>query len=211
MVFVVVCACIAAFASETVAAIAVDPGTAGSSSDNLSIPFTDLNGTSLLGQHLDLEFVFSDGKYLEYTQGLDDPQYQLSLRLWRAKSVDETTSPPLPTGYLTDGSGNPLDPLPDSPGVSRNSTLLTYGLTYLPGSLNQLDGTMFHGVNWDIDLPNTPAVQITDASLIFRIPGGSNDDLGTTTVGQHTGMPEPHSACTWLLLAGLALMGRRRR
>src|SRR4026207_1413206 len=87
--------------------IQVNLGPSPTLTTSLAIPFTDLNGTSLSGQNLSLDFVFTGPQFVRLFS-VTATDFELSVKL-------QTNSPGNPgfldgTGFISDKLGNPLQP-----------------------------------------------------------------------------------------------------
>jgi len=156
--------------------------------------FDDLNGTALDGSSLDLEFVFSDSKFLELLPG-GSPLYAIEV-LFLTDSTVGISPPALPTGALTFFGSE----------IATEQTRGSSGNSIAPASFGYLlnfDRQLFSqhsGVNFSITLPTLASTDIVGAELSF---------FGADTVVQGSAavVPEPTSMAAFFLMVPL-LFGR---
>jgi hypothetical protein len=162
--------------------------------------FAALDGITLRGQTLSLDFRFSHGKFVRLFSITSNPFVGL-LKL-------QTDSPGVldflnGTGFLVDQHGHPLQQPQHLGSASGDDGWLAAGLfPLLPGGLQRpLD---FFGIHFDLTLPVSPSISITGEEFLF-----TSDRDGPFGVGP--GVPRdivPDEGGTLLLLslASLALI-----
>ena len=191
--------CLFASSNSQAINIVVDPGTVESSFQNQTISFTDLNGTNLNGQMLDVDFLFDDMKHLELKFNDFIPtnfSYTVQLTLFHNAEIPD----PLPqslNGFLSDKNGNSIA-TPSILFIGQASTvILDYGLIFIESSVDSL---IHHGIHFDITLPNTIGV-VTGGQLDLEI----NSPTGEITVGQWEAIPEPSTLFGLFTISGVLL------
>jgi hypothetical protein len=141
--------------------IQVNLGPSGISTDVL-VPFADLNGMSLSGQDLSLDFVFSGAQFVRFFSVTGDFEVSVKLR---------TNSPGLAgfldgTGFLIDQFGNPLQPAQVLGSASSSDGSMSAGLFPLvPGSGAPGRPFDFFSVQVDLTLPSNASFEITGSEF----------------------------------------------
>jgi len=144
-------------------------------------PFNDVNGVSLNGQSLSLNFVFTDN-FIRLLPSPGFPQtavnFDISVALHtNANGLAGFASG---TGFIFDQTGQPLQ----AP-VVLGSAASDDGAIFL-GLFPLLDeaptNTRFYGFNMDITLPNNPGFEVTDEDL--RLFGGQIQVADQVVQGQ---------------------------
>ena len=111
--------------------ILIDPGAVGTSFSSQFFSPTDLNGTALNGQTLDLDFVFADMKHLEPSFLANSPgAYQVHFTMFhnlRSDPGDPTSA----TGFLSDENGDPVTSIVSASATANASTLIV-SMSFLP-------------------------------------------------------------------------------
>ena len=180
--------------------ISIDLGSSPNIATHVDTFFSDLNGTSLQGQTLSLDFLFANGKFARLFS-VTDPSFAILITL--------NTSGSGVVGYLG-GTGSLLD---------QNGAAL--GSPDLLGSASFDDGSMavglfpllsgqfstpldFFGVHTDLLLPSNPSVTIIGGEFQLVSAGANSRDV----FGIGPGVPRdivPDSGST-LLLSTLMLI-----
>jgi hypothetical protein len=194
-------------------AIQIDLGNPGTLSNDLAVAFNGLNGTSLLGQTLSLDFTFTNQEFVRiFTVTSDSFIAGLNLQTDGSGLVGFLQG----TGYLLDAQGNAIPGFGVTGSASGDDASMFIGLFPL---LKDSNGTPndqlhrpfdFYGVHYDLTFPSNPSVAVTAGQ--FRLlsdtgPFGIGPGLPTDI------RPAPDMGSTLLLLGfGLiALMGMRIR
>jgi hypothetical protein len=185
----IVCASAATARADT---ILINPGDPGDSFQSDTFPFTDLNGTALLGQTLDLDFVFTDNKFL--TALFDSGTYRITLTL--IHTGDNDTAPAgIAVNLSNQGGGNIQD-------ASATTTLAAGpSLTYR-GEFDNADGLAHFDVHFDAPLPSLSPHTIVAATISFAVtdPAEGNEIV--------VGQAEPIStASTFVGLLSMSITG----
>jgi len=141
---------------------------------DVDVPFSDLNGVSLSGQTLSLDFIFSPGQFVRLFSVTSDLEVSLKL---------QTNSPGLVgflsgTGFLSDQQGNPLQPPEILGRASSSDGRMFAGLFPLdPGTGVPNRPFDFFDVHFDLTLPNNPSFQITGSDFEL-LDSGLNGPFG---------------------------------
>ncbi len=157
--------------------------------------FTDLNGTSLSGHTMSLDFVFTNGTFARLFT-VTRPLFSVSLQLQTSGvgNVGLLTG----TGYLLDEAGNSLLSPQDLGSASGDDGSMRVGL--FPLLSGQLEGPVdFYGVHLDLTFPTSLSVNIIEGYFDLIAAGVSEDDR----FGIGPGVPPdivPDSGGTILLL-----------
>jgi len=165
---------------------------------NVNTSVDVLNGTTLQGQTLSLDFQFLNGKFVRLFSITSDS----FLTLLRLQTNGSGTVGFLDgTGYLIDQQGNPLQQPQQLGSASGDNGSIAAGLfPLLPGELQRpLD---FFGIHLDLTFPVNPFVSITGGELALK-----SDVHGPFGIGP--GIPRdivPEADNTFFLL-GLGLLG----
>jgi hypothetical protein len=168
--------------------------------------FADLNGTSLSGQTLSLDFLFSNSQFVRLVTTTDDSFS--SLLTLQTNGSGDLGANMHGTGFLFDNNRNPLHSAQDLGSASSDDASLSVGLfPFFSGELNTpLD---FFGVHFDLTLPNltpsNPSLIVTGGDFELIASGINGDDV----FGVGPGVPRdivPDTGKT-LLLLGIGLLG----
>jgi len=161
------------------------------------IPFSDLNGLSINGSALSLDFTFSNNEFVRLFSNTA-PLFEVGVTLL----TNAGTFPGVVTNtsaYLVDQNGNAL---PGFGVVGRSdSSAGSTSMGFFP-LLSDLDGTPnpslafpldFYGVHFGFTLPNDPSVSVVGADFALFGNGGRNSQFAV-------GPQVPDRGDTWLLL-----------
>jgi hypothetical protein len=177
--------------------IQIDLGNPGTLTTDRTVAFDDLNGTSLLGQNLSVDFNFANDEFVRlFTVTSISFGAFITLQTDGSGLVGFLDG----TGYLVDQQGNPLQSPQPLGSASGSDGSMSAGLfPLLSGELSRpLD---FYGVHYDLTFPLNPPVDVTAGE--FRL----FSDTGPFGIGP--GLPPdivPDSGST-LLLVGIGLLG----
>jgi hypothetical protein len=172
-------------------AIQINLGAPDTLSSNTIIPFTDLNGTALLGQSSSVDFRFANSQFVRLFTVTTAFSVQMTLQTSSSSFVGFLQG----TGYLTDSLGNALEPPQTLGRASSDNGLISVDL------LSQVNRPIdFYGVHYDVTFPTNPAV----------VTGGEFRLLSDTgPFGLGPGLPPdivPDTGSTAILL-GLGFVG----
>jgi hypothetical protein len=145
-------------------AIPINLGSSGFSFD-ISFPFNDLNGTSLAGQNLSVDFIFTNPAFVRLFTVTTD--FGAAVRLdTNGSDVGFLTG----TGFLIDAQGNALHTAEKLGSASSSSTM--FASLFPPAGLQR--PVDFFGVHYDLMFPNNPGVDVTGGQfrLFTRGAGG---------------------------------------
>ena len=178
--------------------IQVDLGPSPALSASLAIPFTDLNGTSLSGQNLSLDFVFTGPQFVRLFSVTAD--FGLLVKL-------QTNSPGLAgfldgTGFVSDKLGNPLQP-PQSLGSASSSggSMMAELFPLSPGSGAPPRPFDIFDVHFNLTLPSNSSFEITGSE--FHLLSDADGPFGVGPGVPSDIVPESAGA-VYLLGMGLA-------
>ena len=141
--------------------IAIDLGSPSKLTSQIDIPFAALNGVSLNGQTLSLDFMFTNNEFVRLFT-VTSPSFISLLTLQTNGSglvgfLDGT-------GYLLDQQGNALQTPQGLGSSSGNDASMDAGL--LPLLSGQLQRPLdFIGIHFDLTLPTNPSVATTGGEL----------------------------------------------
>jgi len=153
--------------------IQVGLGSSGIFTD-LDVPFSDLNGVSLSGQTLSLDFIFSPGQFVRLFSVTSDLDVALKLQTNFSGVVGLVSG----TGFLSDQQGNPLQSPEILGSASSSNGGLFAGLFPLdPGTGVPNRPFDFFGVHFELTLPNNPSFQITGSDFEL-LDSGLNGPFG---------------------------------
>ena len=172
--------------------IQIDLGPPGTYSFDTAVLFNQLNGTTLHGQSLLLDFVFTNSQFVRLFTVTTSFSVFVTLQTNGSSFVGFLTG----TGYLTDSLGNGLEPPENLGSASSDDGRMVAGL--FPQVNRPID---FYGVHFDLTFPTNPTVTVTGGQ--FRL----FSDSGPFGIGP--GLPKdivPDSGSTAILLA-LAFVG----
>jgi len=185
--------------------ISISLGDSPNVTSGVGTSFTDLNGASLNGQTLSLDFFFLNQKFVRLfsiTSNSFDAQITLQTSGWGQVGFLSGT------GFLIDKHGNPLGAPQDLGSASGDGTMAAGLFPLFAGGLHRpLD---FFGVHLDLTLPDAPLVAITgsdftlssDPDAPFGVGPGVPHDITTADTG---------SSFLLLSLGSLGLMAVRMR
>jgi len=187
--------------------ITFDIGASSGVKQNVSAPFNLLNGISLQGQTISINFVFGPGHFGRLFTASDS-----SLTAGLSLQTNWSGSPGFldGTGYLFDQQGQQIIPLqpPQLLGSADNNGLMFAALFPLQTAGLKVPRD-FAGIHFDLTLPDTPSALITTGSsfdLFF------SDNNPSARFGIGPGIPRdivPEGTATVLLfsigLAGIAV------
>jgi hypothetical protein len=175
--------------------IQIDLGPPPVVSDDVTVPFADLNGTSLSGQNLSLNFTFSGAEFV---------------RLFSATTADfevlvklQTNSPGLAgfldgTGFLIDQLGNPLQPPQALGSASSDDGLMAAGLFPLFAGAGAPNRPFdFFEVHLDLTLPSNSSFLVTGGE--FELLGSRGGPFGVGP-GVPNDITTPDTGSSFLLL-----------
>ena len=154
-------------------------------------PFNDVNGVSLNGQSLSLNFVFTDN----FIRLLPPPGFPQTSVYFDISVTLHTNANGLPgfgsgTGFIFDQTGQPLEaPVVLGSAASDNGAIFLGLFPLLDGAPSN---ARFYGFHVDIALPNNPGCEITGEDL--RLFAGQIQ-LADQVVQGHFGIG-PHVADT---------------
>ena len=127
-------------------------------------PFNDVNGVSLHGQSLSVNFVFTDN-FIRLLPPPGFPQTAVNFDISVTLHTDANVLPGFGsgTGFIFDKTGQPMQ----APEV-LGSAASDHGAIFL-GLFPLFDGVPanahFYGIHMDITLPNNPSFEITHEEL----------------------------------------------
>ncbi len=192
---VAVVAALLAVATARATLIQVDLGGSGRLTNDTTALFGNLDGTSLDGQTLSLDFSFANSEFARLFSVTTSYEVLVTLQTNGTGLVGYLDG----TGYLTDQNGDPLHPIQDLGSASSSNGSMAVGLFPLPAVNTPVDD---YGVHLNLLLPFNPSLEITGGE--FRLY--SYGDSGPFGVGP--GVPRnlvPEGGDTAILLAiGLA-------
>jgi hypothetical protein len=180
--------------------IGIDLGEPATFSSDTTVPFEDLNGTSLLGQTLSLDFLFADNEFVRLFT-LTGGAYSVGLSLQTNLSGFVGFLDGM--GFLMDDNGAPLHTQQDLGSASADDGRMFVGLfPFLSGEL--VEPFDHYGVHFDLTFPENTSVEVI---------GGQFRAIGFFGIGP--GLPPnivPESATMIFLASGfLGLAGFRRK
>jgi hypothetical protein len=185
---------------QAITTIGIDLGPASTITSDMSVPFDALDGISLAGQTLSINFTFTNKEFVRlFTITSASFISRISLQTNGSGVVGFLSG----TGYLFDHQGNAIDTPQDLGSASGNDGSLDAGLLpLLSGELQRpID---FYGVHLDLTLPTNPLVTVTGAAQFQLLAAGVS-----TPFGIGPGVPRdivPDAGST-LLLLGISLAG----
>jgi len=152
--------------------IGIDLGNFPTLTSQIEVPFDALNGVSLSGQTLSLDFMFTNGEFVRLFT-VTNPSFTTLITLQTNGSglvgfLDGT-------GYLLDQQGNALQTPQDLGSASGNDASMGAALfPLLPGQLQRpLD---FFGIHYDLTFPSNSSVAITGGQFELITAGLNHDD-----------------------------------
>ncbi len=185
-------------------AIQIDLGNPNTLANDLAVAFSELDGTSLVGQTLSLDFSFTDQEFVRIFSVTSDAFIAgLALQTNGSGLVGFLDG----TGYLIDAQGNAIPGFGVTGSSSGDDGSMFLGLFPL---LKDADGTPnddlprpldFFGVHYDLTFPSNPSVAVTGGQFEMF------SDTGPFGIGP--GLPAdivPDVGST-LLLLGIGLIG----
>ena len=151
--------------------IQIDLGPPPVVSHGLTVPFADLNGTSLSGQSLSLDFIFSGPQFVRLFSVTSDFEVLVKLQ---TNSLGDAGGFVDGTGFLSDQLGNPLQPTQVLGLASSSDGSMSAGLFPLfPGSGAPGRPFDFFAVHFDLSLPNNSSFEITGSEFeLLNFAGG---------------------------------------
>jgi hypothetical protein len=174
--------------------IPIDLGKTGLSFDT-TIPFSDLNGTSLQGQTLSLDLTFTNNEFVRLFTVTTAFAAFVNFQTSGSGLVGFLEG----TGFLINDQGNALHAPKDLTSASSGNGEMFAGL--FPPALNR--PVDFFGVHLDLTFPDNSTIDVTGGELQLRSVG----DSGPFGIGP--GIPAdivPDIGSTMILL-GIALAG----
>jgi hypothetical protein len=170
------------------------------------IPFSDLNGLSVNGSALSLDFSFSNNEFVRLFSNTS-PSFEVGITLF----TNAGTFPSVVTNasaYLVDQNGNALPGGVVGTSDGSNGTM-SAGFFPLLGPPSLPLPFDFYGVHFGFTLPNDPSVMVIGAEFVLFGNGDRNSKF-------ELGPNVPDGGDTWLLLlvgasGTLALKGRSIR
>ena len=181
--------------------IGIDLGTPPKLASQSDVSFDTLNGVSLNGQTLSLDFMFTNGEFARlFTATSSQFAATLTLQTGESGLVGFLGG----TGELLDQQGNPLETPQDLGSASGNDdgSMHVVLSPLLSGQLQKpLD---FFGVHYDLTLPSNPSVTISGSDFQLIAAGVNHDDRFGIGPGVPTDIV-PDAGST-LFLFGLGLI-----
>jgi len=141
--------------------IQINLGPSPALSTDLAIPFSSLNGTTLSGQNLSLNFVFSSPEFVRLFSVTSDFEVSVKLHTNSLGSVGFADG----TGFLSDQLGNPLQPPQVLGSASSGGSMIVGLFPLLPGSGAPGRPFDFFSVHFDLTLPNNSSFEITGSEF----------------------------------------------
>jgi hypothetical protein len=142
--------------------IQINLGTSPALSTNLAIPFADLNGTTLSGQNLSLDFVFSGPQFVRLFSVTSDFEVSVKLQTNSLGLVGFVDG----TGFLSGQLGNALQPAQVLGSASSSDGSMSAVLFPLfPGSGAPGRPFDFFAVHFDLTLPSNASFEITGSEF----------------------------------------------
>jgi len=148
-------------------------------------PFNDVNGVSLNGQSLSLNFVFTDNFIrLLPPGGLPQTGVDFDISLTLNTNVNGLPGFGSGTGFIVDQTGQPLEAPVDLGSAASDGGAIFLDLFPLFGGAPA--NARFYGFHMNITLPNNPSFEITHEDLQF-LGGqiGAGDHVGQFGIGPH--------------------------
>lgn len=163
-----------------------------------------LDGTTLSGQSLSLDLVFSNG-VLARSSFPDPGAFDIDLEVYTNAGIYPGFAGPT-TGFLLDPNGNEIGgAMTAGRGDGSNGTFDVGLSAFTLGDLGGANGADISGVHFDTSFPST-GYTVTNAELIFSLYS-QYDSVKFGTAGQ---LPEPSSGLlTLLVVLGFALAAFR--
>jgi VPDSG-CTERM motif len=193
--------CLGGWSRANATVISIDLGPSPNITNHVGAMFRDLNGTSLDGQSLSLDFLFSNGKFARLFS-VTNPQFAILVTLNTTGSGNVGVLDG--TGFLLDKNGSALGSPQDLGSASGSDGSLSVAL--FPLLSNQFSTPLdFFGVHMDWMLPINSSVSINGGKFELVAAGAGDRDV----FGIGPGVPRdivPDSGSTLLLLS-LALFG----
>lgn len=170
--------------------------------------FDAMNGTTLQGQTLSLDFRFSNGEFVRLFTITSTPFLALLKLQTNSSGMFDCPGPDCPsgTGFLVDQHGNALQP-PQELGSAGGDLLAASLQPLIPVDLSRpLD---FFGIHFDLTLPVRLSVAITGEEFLFesadKTPFGVGPGVPSDIV------PDSGSTCLLLCLGVIGLLGGVRK
>jgi hypothetical protein len=150
--------------------IQIDLGPPPVVSHGVTVPFADLNGTSLSGQNLSLDFLFSGAQFVRLFSVTSDFEVSVKLQTNSVGLVGFVDG----TGFLSDQFGNPLQPPQVLGSASSSDGSMLAGLFPLfAGGGAPSQPFDFFAVHFDLSLPNNSSFEITGSEFeLLSVAGG---------------------------------------
>ncbi len=211
----ILAALLAAIPSASAILVPVDLGDPRRTRGERDFAFTALNGLSLDGQTLSIDYSFGSSfiRILEQTN-----RWFICLPMVQT-NVAGTIYLPGGTAYTVGADGLPNSPVWTFPAGSTISDtpdeLLNFGLGYIFPLVTVIDGSQglytyqeggmgIYGIHFELNLPDFPGGEITSGYLRLS-PNGDDRSGNTYAVGAH--VPDGGSTAWLFGAAGLALLG----
>ena len=195
---------------QVVLTIDLDLGTPPHVTSKVTSSFDAMNGTTLQGQTLSLDFRFSNGEFVRLFTITSPPFLAVIHLQTNSSGMFDCLSGDCPsgTGFLVDQHGNALQPPQELGSAGGNNGLLAAGLQPLmPVDLSRpLD---FFGIHFDLTLPVRLSVAITGEEFLFESPDKTPFGVGPGVPSDI--VPDSGSTCLLLCLGVIGLLGGVRK
>jgi len=166
----------AAFFPPTIKAVAIslDLGPAGNITSEVVTSFSALNGLSLAGQNISLDFTFTNAEFVRlFTLTSESFSTLLTLQTSGTGLVGFLDG----TGFLSDQNGNPLHSPQILGSASGSDGTMAAGL--FPFFSNELQHPLdFYDVHFDLTLPVNSSISITGAQFSLNSEPGRPFGVG---------------------------------
>lgn len=149
--------------ADVVEEIVVDPGNVGVSSDSIVISFEDLNGTHVPpNESFDIRFVFAHGKRVEVDVSGDQPGGARFVFAPEFSSSLKDEFPNIDEFHFLDEYGNFIGPGRTDGTVGLGEVPVPFASYAVFYDQDELDGLIFHGVNFVGQLPEASISGVTN-------------------------------------------------